>query len=118
MHLAVVVIQGLLELGGLGAFVGGYFSHSWWLLVVGGCLIILDDVVEIALGILNPLFPIVLAVILGIAMTPWYVGVFWGTAAFKVLGVPTALRKVLTPKRMASVLAAHSARQRPAPWDL
>lgn len=100
MQLAVIFLQGLFDLVGLGGFLGGYFAKIWWLMVLGGCLVVLDDIIEMGLGILNPLFPIVLAVFLASLLSPWYVGVFWASAAFKVLGIPTSLRKVFTPRRM------------------
>jgi len=101
MPIAIVFIQGLFELVGLGGFLVGYFSDIWWLMMVGGCLVVLDDVIEIGMGILNPLFPVLLAIVLAFFLTPWYVGVFWASAAFKVLGTPISLRKVFTPRRFA-----------------
>ena len=102
MGTVVVFVQGLFELVGLASFLIGYLGDIWWLMVVGGCLVVLDDIIEVSMGILNPLFPILLASILAIVFTPWYMGVFWASAAFKVLGIPTALKKVLTPKQLAA----------------
>lgn len=99
MPTLIVLVQGLFELVGLGGFLAGYFGDIWWLMVLGGCLVVLDDIVEVLMGVLNPLFPIALAVILALILTPWYVGVFWASAAFKVLNIPTSLRKVFTPSR-------------------
>lgn len=64
MPIAVVFIQGLFEIVGLGGFLTGYFADIWWLMVLGGCLVVLDDIIEIGMGILNPIFPVSLAVIL------------------------------------------------------
>ena len=102
MLIAIVIIQGLFELIGLGGFLAGYFAEIWWLMMVGGCLVVLDDVIEINMGVLNPLFPVILAIVLAVLLTPWYVGVFWASAAFKVLGIPTSLRKVFTPRGFAA----------------
>lgn len=95
----IAVLQGLYELVGLGAFLGGYFFDIRWLLIVGGCLIVLDDVIEIGMGILHPLVPVILSAVLAVVMSPWYVGIFWASAAFKVLGVPASLRKIFFPRR-------------------
>lgn len=100
MQKLVIVVQGLFELIGLGAFLTGFFLEIGWLMVTGGILIVLDDVIEIATGILNPMFPVVLAVVLAIIVTPWYVGIFWASSGFKVLNIPTALIKVITPKKI------------------
>jgi len=72
-------------------------------MMVGGILVILDDVVQIFLGILNPLFPVVLAVVLAVIFTPWYVGVFWASAGFHVLGIPTAFMKIFTPRKFKKI---------------
>ncbi len=98
---SVILIQGLLELLGLSGFLVGYFTDIWWLMVVGGCLVVLDDVIEISLGVLNPIFPILLAIILAVLLMPWYVGVFWASAAFKVLGLPNSLKKIFKPGQLA-----------------
>jgi hypothetical protein len=108
MPIAIVFVQGLFELLGLSAFFIGYFTNIWWLMMLGGCLVVLDDVIEIAMGILNPLFPVILAIILAIILTPWYVGIFWASAAFKVLGIPTSLRKIFTPRLFVEQAMARS----------
>lgn len=100
----VVFIQGLFELIGLGSFLLGFFAHIWWLMVIGGCLVVLDDVIEISMGVQNPLVLVIVAVVLGIVITPWYVGVFWASAGFKVLGIPASLHKVFTPRRVANLV--------------
>ena len=74
MPAVVIFIQGIFELFGVGCFLGGYFSNVLWLMIVGGCAVVLDDLIEIGMGILNPLFPVLLAIVLLIVLTPWYVG--------------------------------------------
>lgn len=55
---------------------------------------VVDDILEVYVGVLNPLFPIILAVLLASIISPWYVGIFWSQAVFHVLGIPTAIRKI------------------------
>ena len=107
MPIAILVIQGLIEVIGLGAFLSGFFLDISWLMVVGGSLVVLDDIVEVALGVLNPAFPVLLAVVLAFIFTPWYVGVFWASAAFKVFGIPAALTKIFAPKQLISMRRHH-----------
>lgn len=95
----VIVGQGLFELIGLAGFLAGYFLHLGWVMVAGGSLVVLDDIIQIAMGVLNPVFPVLLAIVLAIILTPWYVGIFWASAAFKVLNIPTSFRKVYAPSR-------------------
>lgn len=96
----LIRFQGVFELFGISAFLGGYFGGVWWLMLAGGAALVLDDVVEIAMGILNPLFPILLALVLVVVLDPWYVGIFWASAVFKIFNIPTALLKVFAPERV------------------
>lgn len=102
MPIAVLVIQGLFEILGLSGFLVGYFADIKWLLITGGLLVVLDDVIEIAMGILNPVFPVILAIVLAFVFSPWYVGIFWASSAFKVLNIPSSLMKIFTPMRTLS----------------
>ena len=95
----VIVGQGLFELLSLGGFVAGYFFDLGWLMIVGGILIVLGDVADMAMGVLNPLSPIVLAIIGVLLLTPWYLGVFSASAIFHVLNIPTSLKKVYAPRK-------------------
>jgi hypothetical protein len=54
-----------------------------------------------SVGILNPLFPIVFAIVLAMMIDPWYVGIFWSLACFKFLGIPGALVKIFAPHKAA-----------------
>ena len=101
MRITVIVLQGSLELFGLLGFLTGFFSDVWWLVIAGGCLVVVDDVIEIGLGILNPTVPVLLAIFLAVVMTPWYLGVFWASAVFKILNVPAALMKMFAPRAFA-----------------
>ena len=108
MPTLIIIVQGLFELLGLGGFLVGYFTELWWLMIVGGFLVVIDDVIEMAMGILNPLFPVLLAIALAISITPWYVGIFWASAAFKVLGIPVSVLKVVAPARILAKANRHS----------
>lgn len=95
----VIFLQGLFELTGLAAFLTGFFIDLGWLTVTGGILVLLDDLIDMGMGVLNPVFPVLLAVVLAIIFTPWYVGVFWASAAFKVFNIPISLKKVFAPEK-------------------
>ncbi len=100
--LVICVIQGLVEVIGPIGFVTAYVLDSPLAMVVCGLICVIDDVIEILQGLLNPLFPIFFAVVLAAILTPWYVGVFWASAGVKLLGVPGALRKIAAPRRHLS----------------
>ena len=102
MRTSVLRVQGAFELSSLSLFVYGYLADSSRLLIVGGCLVVLDDLIEILLGVLNPLFPVLAASIAAFLFTPWYVGVFWASAIFKVLNIPGSLMKLFAPSRFVA----------------
>ena len=62
-------------------------------MIIGGTILVVDDVVDIYLGVLNPVFPVILASVLAYFVTPWYVGIFYGSAAFSILDIPLAVKK-------------------------
>jgi hypothetical protein len=93
--------MGLKELCALAFFFVGYFTSVHWLMLIGGIILVLDDIYEMYIGILNPLFPIVFAVFLSVLLDPWYVGVLWASAGFKILNVPVDLRRIFSPRTVA-----------------
>lgn len=113
LAVAVVVAMGLFELAGLGCFLVGYFGGVTWLMIVGGLMVVLDDAVQIMWGILKPQFPVVLAVALAILVRPWYVGVFWASAAFKILGIPRNLVMIFAPHRFVGMMQGTARGGRP-----
>lgn len=94
-----IMLLGCWELFASAGFAAGYFFDIKWLLIIGGLLIVLDDIREIASGILDPWVPLALAVVLALVFSPWYAGVFWASAVFKLLNVPAYRRNMFTPRR-------------------
>lgn len=108
MATAIIFFQGLFEFVGTIGFISGYFFHIPWLMIACGLMVILDDIIEISMGILNPLVPVILAIVLAFFFTPWWVGIFWASSVFKILGIPTSLIKVIAPKKFLSKAMAKS----------
>jgi len=96
-------LYALLELLSLTAFLVGFFGNISWLSILGGTFLLFDDVMSMLSGVLNPLFPFVLSVLLAISIDPWYMGVFWSAAAFKILNIPTNISVILRPERYPSL---------------
>lgn len=84
------------ELFALLAFIAGYFADLYLLMLIGGILLVIQDIFSMVQGILNPIFPIILAIVLAMVFTPWYVGVFWSVAASTILNIPTDIRRLRT----------------------
>jgi len=96
----LMVFQGLWELGGLTAFLLGYFGEIEWLMILGGILLVLEYGIEILWGILNPIVPIILWIVSAIIFKPWYVGIFWVCAVFTALNIPGNLIKIFAPHKL------------------
>ncbi|MEX2054022.1 MAG: hypothetical protein WD883_00540 [Candidatus Colwellbacteria bacterium] len=84
------------ELFALSAFLLGYFMGFYILMMIGGILLVIQDIFAIMQGVLNPLFPVILAFVLAYIFSPWYVGIFWSIAAFTFLNIPTNIRRLKT----------------------
>lgn len=102
MGAVIVVLASLFELIGISGFLFGYFAGIKLVMLVGGCMLVFDHIYEMGVGILKPLFPILLAIPFVILMTPWYVGVFWSIAVLKVFNIPGSIMKIFMAKRIAS----------------
>lgn len=94
MENKVIRIQGSLELAGPVLFLLGAFIGNWLLIITGGVVMLLLDFIEISMGVLNPLFPIIFAIALGITIEPWWYGVFWSLGIFHILNIFTAIKKI------------------------
>lgn len=90
----MIRIVGLFELSFVLFFIG-FFTHTYWLIVLGGVMAVLKDIMSIFTGILNPGFPVLLAVILAFWVDPWYMGIFWSSAIFAILDIPIAIKKII-----------------------
>lgn len=90
---------GLLELGSVLGFMAGYFFGIPALALACGLLVVLDDIREIGTGVLRPLEPVLLAAGLACLLAPWYMGVFWASAVFKLLNIRAYRRNFLPRPR-------------------
>jgi hypothetical protein len=106
-----VVFRAIAELVGLIGFLVGYFLHVKWLTIGGGLLIVFDDLMQMLVGALKPLFPLILAVVLALILSPWYVGIFWASAAFKILDIPTLIVSIFNPSKVVTEHASSAKKE-------
>lgn len=90
-------LSGFVMIAALVSFVFGYFSGNHVLTIVGGLILVLMDLFSIAVGVLKPGFPAVAAVIAAFIFQPWYYGVFWASALFEFLNIPTRVVWIVRP---------------------
>ena len=107
--LVMFSVRALLHLTCPAGFLIGYFAGIEVLAITCGCLLVADDFISMLAGHLNPGFPIALAIILGLCIKPWYMGVFWSTAAFGILDIPTSIIYLSAPRKtcLAAMAKAH-----------
>lgn len=89
-------LQSIIGLLSLASFIYGFFAGQTVVAIVGGIILILQDLIAIWLGILKPAVPIILAVILALLIRPWYFGVFWSSTVFQIFNVPLYLKILFT----------------------
>ncbi|HDQ41588.1 MAG TPA: hypothetical protein ENN39_11245 [Desulfonatronum sp.] len=99
-RLMVLRIQGAFELTALIFFFSGYFGGSSWLMILGGIMLVADNLMTILLGLATPLLPLGVSALLALVIVPWYAGVFLGCSIFTLLGVPNSARKLWNPERV------------------
>lgn len=90
-------LTGFVMIAAIVAFVFGFFSGNHVLTIVGGLILVVMDLQGIALGFLKPGFPVVAAVIAAFIFQPWYHGVFWASALFEFLNIPTRVVQIFRP---------------------
>lgn len=96
----ILKIQGGSELLALILFLVGYFSGNWILMMIGGIMLVIGDIIEMSMGILNPTFPLIFAFILAFVFDPWYVGIFWSIAVFTLFNIPTDIKKLFMTQKV------------------
>jgi hypothetical protein len=105
---AIVILEGLFEITGLGGFLAGFFLNINWLMITGGILVVLDNLIDFPLEISKKvLFRAILVVVLAIMIKPWYVGIFWASSVFRVLSIQTSLRKIFSPNGFILTILEH-----------
>lgn len=92
-------------------FLFGFFRNISWLSIMGGCLIVFYDILDILAGFLKPIFPIIFAVMLASIIKPWYRGIFWASAIWHIIGFPWYIGGLL------SNLKGHK-KYKPVPLDV
>ena len=93
-------LQGIFELSAIVLYLLGAWGGMPWVMYLGGGMLVLDTLSTVLLRVMNPIYPLALAVLFGIFFTPWYQGVFWACLVFSLLGSPNSFRKVLAPERV------------------
>lgn len=79
-------------------FLVGIFLRIEPIWFFSGIVLIINDLLAILVGELNPIFPIFSAIIAAIFINPWYLGVFWASEIFSVLSVPTSFLLIFSKK--------------------
>jgi hypothetical protein len=104
----ILRIQGALELFGIIGFLVGFFADLPALVISAGLVMVIDDIYQIGNRILNPIFPVLASIVLGVAVDPWYVGVFWAAALLRPLNIPGAILKLFNPDAVLARIPAMS----------
>lgn len=96
-------LYSVLEILAIIGFILGFFYDVYLLATIAGLLLVIDDILEILSGRLNPFFSIVFALILGFIIEPWYLGVIWSVVVFRILNIPKDIQVIVNPQRHKSL---------------
>src|SRR3989344_5619831 len=79
-------------------FLVGIFLNLQVLWIIPGIFMLLEDIMSMLTGELNPTFPIIAAIIAVFLIKPWFLGVFWSIEVFAILNVPTSFIFLVSKK--------------------
>lgn len=88
----------LIELVGVLTFFGGLIGHSRGVWVAGAICLIIHVGLDLLSGALNPMFTILLVVVLAVFVHPLLRAIGWSLAPFAVLNIPIAMQMILKPE--------------------
>lgn len=92
----IIIFKCVFMLFSIILFLIGFFKNIVWLSILGGFLIVVYDILDMSAGFLKPLFPIVFAIMLASVVKPWYMGVFWASAVWHIIGFPWYIGSLLS----------------------
>lgn len=92
----MILFKCLLLLILVSLFLISFFMKITWLMILSGILIVIYDIFDILTGLLHPLLPIILAIVLVVLINPWYIGLFWASAIWHILGLPWYVKDLIT----------------------
>jgi hypothetical protein len=94
---AIIFFQGFIQLAGVISFFIGVFFDNSTLTLIGGLVVTVVYLLEMAYAPSNPILPIFLSIILAGVLDPWYLGVFWALALLSSINTFHNVRKMLNP---------------------
>lgn len=103
----IIKLQGGIGLLSLTLFLYGYFSGNGVSMIIGGTILVLEDIIAIRMKVLNPLFPILFAIVLSLIFHPWYVGLFWSIAVLSLFNIPTDFMKLFMTDKIMGAIEKH-----------
>ena len=95
----IIAFQIILNLSGVGFFMYGWYFNNLVILIIGGTILILDDVLTVYSGAMNIIGPTIAWIIVAIFISPWWYSLFWSSLIFNILGVPGSIIKIFTFKQ-------------------
>ena len=82
-------------------FIIGILVNIEWLWIIGGIIMVFIDFMDLLSGILNPLAPVLFAILGIIFIHPWYLGVFVSIAIFQVINIPFGIINAIKSRNIS-----------------
>lgn len=100
----IIAFQILLNLSGVGLFLYGWYFGNFSVMVIGGIILVADDVMTVYSGAMNILGPLIAWGVTSFFLSPWWYSLFWSSLVFNILGVPGSIKKIFTFKKRVEQL--------------
>ncbi len=94
-------VWGFFQILGMFLFIYGFFSKNDILIKLGGGLMVFEDIVSIieipSRIVFYSIIYLLAAVTATLFSAPWYIGIFWLIATFRVIDLPNNFLKIINP---------------------
>lgn len=100
----IITFQILLNLSGVGLFLYGWYFGDFTVMVVGGIILVADDIMTVYSGAMNILGPLIAWGVASFFISPWWYSLFWSSLVFNIFGVPGSIKKIITFKKRVQQL--------------
>ena len=99
MEKYIIGFQILMNLSGVGLFLYGWFFGNFTVMVVGGVIMIVDDIMTVFSGAMNIVGPAIAWAVASFFISPLWYSLFWATLVFNIMNVPGSIKKIFTFKQ-------------------
>ena len=96
----IIGFQIILNISGVGLFLSGWYFGNPTIMIAGGVIMVVDDIMTVFSGAMNIMGPAIAWAVAAFFLSPWWYSLFWSALVFNVMNVPGSIIKIFTFKRV------------------